>query len=74
MSDREYFLIDQIDLYKQQILQFEDYYDGLKFKEWKEQYSDLLFKLGIVDDQEAQSLYSKIQKCDWRHGSCGGCI
>lgn len=54
--------------------QFEDYYDGLNFKEWKEQYSDLLFKLGIVDDQEAQSLYSKIQDCDWRHGSCGGCI
>ena len=53
---------------------FEDYYDGLKFKEWKEQYSDLLFKLGIADDQEAQSLYSKIQNCDWRHGSCGGCI
>ena len=27
MSDREYFLIDQIDFYKQQILQFEDYYE-----------------------------------------------
>ena len=27
MSDREYFLIDQIDFYKQQILQFENYYE-----------------------------------------------
>ena len=27
MSDREYFLTDQIDFYKQQIAQFEDFYD-----------------------------------------------
>ena len=27
MSDREYFLIDQIDFYKQQISQFEDFYE-----------------------------------------------
>lgn len=52
----------------------ESYEDGLTFAEWRKQYSDLLFKLGIADDFEALILYTEIQKEDWRHGSCGGCI
>jgi len=53
------------------------YYDGMRFKKWKE--SDICEKLvKFLDikftDEQLEQLYDKINLEDWRSESCGGCI
>lgn len=54
------------------IEQFEDYTDGMNFKEWckdNESWIHLICKSEYYKD-----LYEAFQQEDWRYESCGGCI
>ena len=48
---------------------FEDYVDGLSFEDWIKENS------WVLDlPASPQDVYEAFQACDWRYGSCGGCI
>lgn len=49
------------------------YEEGLDFEPWVEKNAAWIAKLNL-SAQETRDLYDAISECDWRHGSCGGCI
>ena len=56
---------------------FEDYEDGMDVEEWvgQEWVKKMLDENDIPTCRSnAIALYEEINKEDWRHGSCGGCI
>lgn len=55
------------------------YEAGLACEEWRDEHkvwiAENFKRLGIeFTDEALYMLYSAIQKQDWRHNSCGGCI
>ena len=59
--------------------QDEYYTDGLNFDEWinenRNWITDMFKNKDIeVTNELLSDLFYKIQECDWRDGSCGGCI
>ena len=53
--------------------EWNSYEDGLNCSEWLSALAAWITELGLNED-EARLLFEKFQECDWRHGSCGGCI
>lgn len=52
---------------------FESYEDGLECDDWISQNKHWLDT--ITDNADTQQeIFHAINNCDWRHGSCGGCI
>ena len=56
--------------------EWEMYTDGLPFHPWMDRNYRWLSRAAKAAgvDFEYRDLYAMIQSCDWRHGSCGGCI
>ncbi len=59
--------------------QFESYEDGLGFKEWylkNKEWIEKLFKENNIPNTVENNIgfYKALQKSEWRHGSCVGCI
>jgi len=57
--------------------EWEVYQDGLIFEKWILQNKEWLnpeFERLNIPESELRELYNSINSCDWRHGSCGGCI
>lgn len=54
------------------IKQFEDYTDGLDFKEWCKDNESWIHL--ICDPKDYKALYEAFNEHDWRYESCGGCI
>lgn len=52
---------------------WEDYEDGLFCDEWIKANSWWISDLHL-SNTETVDLYNAVAACDWRHGSCGGCI
>ena len=52
---------------------WESYEDGLTFLDWQYENKDWLNKI-TTDKSVQRQIYDAISMCDWRHGSCGGCI
>lgn len=52
---------------------FESYYDGLHECDWIEVNKEWLRLIALSED-EYHTLYEKFSECDFRSGSCGGCI
>ena len=52
--------------------EWSNYEDGLTFEPWLED-NAWVGDLDLTPDEQRQ-LYDAINACDWRHGSCGGCI
>lgn len=59
---------------------FEDYDEGFHYSQWLNcDEAKALFKLIeqndiLLDSIDKIELFDVLQKSDWRHGSCGGCI
>lgn len=54
------------------IEQFEDYTDGMNFKEWCKENESWIHL--ICKSEYYKDLYEAFQQEDWRYESCGGCI
>lgn len=54
------------------IKQFEDYTDGMNFKEWCKENESWIHL--ICKSEYYKDLYEAFQQEDWRYESCGGCI
>lgn len=59
--------------------QFESHIEGLNVDEWinenRNWITDMFKNKDIeVTNELLSDLFYKIQECDWRYGSCGGCI
>lgn len=54
------------------IEQFNDYTDGMNFKEWCKENESWIHL--ICDPKDYKSLYEAFNEHDWRYESCGGCI
>lgn len=54
------------------IEQFNDYTDGMNFKEWCKENESWIHL--ICDPKDYKSLYESFNEHDWRYESCGGCI
>lgn len=52
---------------------FDYYEDGLYEDEWIKENLEWLLKISSDNDVHKE-IFKAIQKCDWRHNSCGGCI
>jgi predicted SAM-dependent methyltransferase len=52
---------------------FEDYTDGLHCEDWIEENDYWLNEITTENDVKIL-IYQAIQSCDFRSGSCGGCI
>lgn len=51
---------------------WETYKNGMHFKKWSKK-NEWINKI-CKNKKEKRELFKAIQKEDWRHGSCGGCI
>lgn len=52
---------------------FTSYESGLEEDDWIKENLEWLSKISN-DNDIYKEIYKAIQKCDWRSGSCGGCI
>lgn len=52
---------------------WEEYEDGMECNEWIEDNKYWLDNISTDYDIQEQLFYA-FADCDWRHGSCGGCI
>ena len=52
--------------------EWDSFCDGMHMNEWiaHNEWTNLICE----SPEEFEELYDKINACDWRYGSCGGCI